>query len=63
MSKLAIVLGGLLVLNAAIPVLLLSRRSRPHLKERLFRWVIGGRAGMENHRAVDSLNVSHSRHL
>ena len=62
MSKLTIVLGGLLMLNAAIPVLLLTRRSRPHLQQRLFRWVIGGRTAAAKHRPVNSFNVSPSRH-
>jgi hypothetical protein len=43
MSKLIIVMGGWLVVNAAIAVALLTRRSRPHLQQRLFRWVMGNR--------------------
>ena len=29
--------------NAAVAIMLLNRLSRPHLRHRLFRWVIGDR--------------------
>lgn len=43
MSKLNIILGGWLALNAVVAIKLLTRRSRPHMQHRLFRWVIGDR--------------------
>jgi hypothetical protein len=41
MSKMYFVLGGWLALNFALPLVLLNRRSRPHLRHRLFRWALG----------------------
>jgi hypothetical protein len=43
MSALGWAIGGWLLLNSAIVIALLNRRSRPALRERLFRWVIGER--------------------
>jgi len=40
MSKLMMVLGGWLALNAVVVVALLTRRSNPRNRERLFRWVL-----------------------
>ena len=40
MSKFLMLLGGWLALNAVLAAALLNRRSVPHLRERLFRWVV-----------------------
>jgi hypothetical protein len=46
MSAVDFILGGWLLLNATVFVALMLRRSRPEVRERLFRWVIdGGRRG------------------
>jgi hypothetical protein len=59
MSKLSIVLGGWLALNAALTVMLLTRRSRPRLQHRLFRWVIGDQGSARPRRFVHNLIVAH----
>jgi hypothetical protein len=41
MSKMYFVLGGWMALNFALSMALLSRRPRPHLRNRMFLWVIG----------------------
>jgi len=41
MSALHIIVAGWLVLNAVVVVALMSRRGRPALRDRLFRWVVG----------------------
>ena len=43
MSALGLAIGGWLFLNLVIVVALLNRRSRPSVREKLFRWVIGER--------------------
>ena len=35
-----------IVLNGAVAAALLARRSRPELRERLFKWVIRGQAAI-----------------
>lgn len=42
MSVLSTIVIGWLVLNGVVVAALLARRSRPELRERLFRWVIRG---------------------
>ena len=59
MSKVSIVLGGWLALNAALTVMLLTRRSRPRLQHRLFRWVIGDQRPARPRRFVHNLIVAH----
>ena len=59
MSKLSIALGGWLALNAALPIILLTRRSRPRLQHRLFRWVIGDRGPSQPRQFVHDLIVAH----
>jgi hypothetical protein len=41
MTKLGILMGSWIALNAVVAAALLSRRPVPHLRERLFRWVVG----------------------
>ena len=59
MSKLSIALGGWLALNAALPIILLARRSRPRLQHRLFRWAIGERRPARPRRSVHDLMMAH----
>jgi len=60
MEKLYYVLGGWLALNAVVPVVLLTtRRSRPHMRHRLFRWVIGDRPPARPRRLAHALIVAH----
>ena len=59
MSKLSIALGGLLALNAVLPVILLARRSRPRLQHRLFRWAIGDRRPARPRQLVHDLIMAH----
>jgi hypothetical protein len=42
MSVLSTTVVGWIAFNAAVAAALLTRRSRPKLRERLFRWVIRG---------------------
>jgi hypothetical protein len=42
MSVLSITVTSWIALNGAVAAALLARRSRPELRERLFRWVIHG---------------------
>jgi hypothetical protein len=41
MSALTMIVGGWLGLNAAVFAALMLRRSRPEVRERLFKWAIG----------------------
>jgi hypothetical protein len=59
MSNWSIALGGWLALNAALPVILLARRSRPRLQHRLFRWAIGERRPARPRRSVHDLMMAH----
>jgi len=59
MSTLTIALGGWLALNAAVPVILLARRSRPRLQHRLFRWAIGDRRPARPRQFVHDLIMAH----
>jgi hypothetical protein len=62
MEKLYFVLGGWLALNAAVAIMLLTRLSRPHLRHRLFRWVIGDRPPARPRRLAHNLIVAHWHH-
>jgi hypothetical protein len=42
MTVLSITVTSWIALNGAVAAALLARRSRPELRERLFRWVIHG---------------------
>jgi hypothetical protein len=55
------VLGGWIALNAAVATAVLTRRARPHLRHRLFRWVIGDRT-VPPHQWAHDLMVAHRRH-
>jgi hypothetical protein len=59
MEKLYFVLGGWLTLNAAVAIMLLTRRSRPLMRRRLFRWVIGDRPPAKPRRLAHNLIVAH----
>jgi hypothetical protein len=56
------VFEGWIVLNAAMAAAVLTRRPRPHLRHRLFRWVIGDRPPARPRRLVHSLIVAHRHH-
>jgi hypothetical protein len=60
MSKLIMILGGWLALNAAVAIMLLTRPSRPHLRHRLFRWVY--RPPARPRRLAHNLIVAHRHH-
>ena len=62
MEKSYFVLGGWLALNAAVAIMLLNRRSRPHVRQRLFRWVIGDRPPARPRRLAHNLIVAHRHH-
>jgi hypothetical protein len=62
MSKLNIILGGWLALNAVVAIKLLTRRSRPHMQHRLFRWVIGDRPPARPRGLAHALIVAHRHH-
>ena len=62
MEKWYSVLGGWLALNAAVAIMLLNRLSRPHLRHRLFRWVIGDRPPARPRRLAHNLIVAHRHH-
>ena len=47
MSALNYIIGGWLILNAAVVVALSLKRSRPKLRERLFHWVIDDGSGVD----------------
>jgi hypothetical protein len=61
MEKLSYVLGGWLVVNAVVGVALL-RRQRPHIRHRLFRWVIGDRPPARPRRWAHNLIAAHRHH-
>jgi hypothetical protein len=61
MTKLAFLLGGWIALNVLLAVGLLSRRSNPELRERLFRWVIGN-PGRSRRRKLAYWDGHRSRH-
>jgi hypothetical protein len=61
MSKLTIVLGGWIALNVAAAGLLMTRRPNPHLRRRLFRWVIRTKRPTRPQRWVNSLIMAHQR--
>lgn len=44
MSVLSITVTSWIAFNGAVVAMLLARRSRPELRERLFKWVIHGSA-------------------
>jgi hypothetical protein len=54
--------GGLVALNVALPIMLLNRRDRPHMRHRLFRWVIGDRPAPRPRRLAHALVVAHRHH-
>jgi hypothetical protein len=56
------VFGGWLALNAAVAAAVLTRRPRYHLRQRLFRWVIGDRTPARRRQWVHDLVVAHRRH-
>jgi hypothetical protein len=62
MSKLSILLSGWMALNVALPVMLMNRRSRAHLRHRLFRWVMGDQPPARPRRLVHALVVAHRHH-
>jgi len=49
MSVLSTILIGWLTLNVVVVAALLTRRARPQLRERLFRWVIRGETKRRPH--------------
>ena len=49
MSVLSTILIGWLALNGVVVAALLARRSRPQLRERLFKWVIRGKTKRRSH--------------
>jgi hypothetical protein len=55
------IFGGWLALNAAVVVAVLTRRPRYHLRQRLFRWVIGDSAPARRRQFAHSLVVAHRR--
>ena len=57
MSALSIIVGGWLGFNIAVFAALMLRRSRPEVRERLFRWAIGARRP----RVRVGKGLSHSR--
>jgi hypothetical protein len=64
MSALGLAIGGWLFLNLVIVVALLNRRSRPSVREKLFRWVIGERPfESPEHREVGPLQRNVRKHL
>jgi hypothetical protein len=54
--------GGLVALNVALPIMLLNRRPRPHLRHRLLRWVMGDQPPARPRRLVHALVVAHRHH-
>ena len=46
-SALTVIIGSWLALNLALATALMLRRSRPKMRERLFRWVVGDRERRE----------------
>ena len=58
MGKLLFAILGWLALNASLPVVLLKRRHRPHLQNRLFRWVIGESGASNSKPQVDRTDKS-----
>jgi hypothetical protein len=53
---------GWIALNAVVVTAVLTRRSRPHLRQRLFRWVIGDRAPVPTRQSAHNLIMAHRRH-
>jgi hypothetical protein len=62
MEKLYFVLGGWFALNAVVATMLLTRRSRPHVRQRLFRWVMSDRPPARPRRWAHNLIVAHRHH-
>jgi hypothetical protein len=62
MEKLLYALGGWLAVNAVVAGALLTRHPIPHMRHRLFRWVIGDRAPARPRRLAHSLVVAHRHH-
>jgi hypothetical protein len=62
MERLSYVLGSWLAVNAVVVVALLIRQPRPHMRDRLFRWVIGDRSAARARRLAHNLIVAHRHH-
>lgn len=62
MSKSTIALSAWIALNAVLPVLLMTRRSRPRLQQALFRWLIGDRNADRSRRADRDPVLAHRHH-
>jgi hypothetical protein len=60
-SKLLYVLAGWIAVNAAVATALLNRRPRPHLRRRLFRWVVGNRPSARQQRLTQAVTDGRPR--
>jgi len=60
MLKMSLILG--LALNVALPIVLLNRRPRSHMRHRLFRWVIGDRPPARPRQLAHALVQAHRHH-
>jgi hypothetical protein len=63
MSAFEFVMGGWLLVNAAVFAALMLRRPHPVLRERLFRWVIAGHRRRERIYRPSSASESQGRPL
>jgi hypothetical protein len=52
MTGLCICVGGWVALNAVLFAALMLRRDQPALRDRVFRWAVGGRREAEERRAA-----------